>query len=118
MVLVRISPQFEESMWKTLARGAAATQGVMLPPLKSLTANFLQLRAYCGDTEVTPIHPFIVEHHGSGTLTDPRGPVRVRARRFRVALPHHPLFDVLGEGAGEGGHQDDRPCRVDQLAKP
>jgi hypothetical protein len=60
--LVRVSPQFEESLWKTLARGAAATQGVVLPPLKSFTANFLQLRAYCGDTEVTPIHPFIIEH--------------------------------------------------------
>jgi S1-C subfamily serine protease len=60
--LIRVSPQFEESLWKTLARGAAATQGVVLPPLKSFTANFLQLRAYCGDTEVTPIHPFIIEH--------------------------------------------------------
>ncbi len=60
--LVRVSPRFEESLWKTLARGAAATQGVVLPPLKSFTANFLQLRAYCGDTEVTPIHPFIIEH--------------------------------------------------------
>ncbi len=62
VIFVRISPQFEESLWKTLARGAAATQGVMLPPLKSLTSNFLQLRAYCGDAEVTPIHPFIIEH--------------------------------------------------------
>jgi S1-C subfamily serine protease len=62
VLLVRISPQFEESFWKMLARGAAATQGVMLPPLKSLTSNFLQLRAYCGDAEVTPIHPFIIEH--------------------------------------------------------
>ena len=62
VLLVRVSPQFEESFWKMLARGAASTQGMNLPPLKSFTSNFLRLRAYCGDAEVMPIHPFIVEH--------------------------------------------------------
>ena len=71
VILVRVSPQFEESVWKLLARGAAATQGVWLPPLKSVTSNFRQLRAYCGDTEVAPIHPFIVEYQVSG-----RAPIR------------------------------------------
>ena len=66
VLLVRVSPQFEESVWKMLARGAAATQGMSLPPLKSFTPNFLRLRAYCGDTEVTPIHPFIIEHDVQG----------------------------------------------------
>lgn len=61
MLLIRVSPQFEESFWKMLARGAAATQGMALPPLKSFTSNFSKLRAFCGDTEVTPIHPFIIE---------------------------------------------------------
>jgi S1-C subfamily serine protease len=61
LLLIRISPQFEESLWKTLARGAAATQGVALPPLPSYTSNFLRMRAFCGDTEVTPIHPSIIE---------------------------------------------------------
>jgi S1-C subfamily serine protease len=65
-LLVRVSPQFEESVWKMLARGAASTQGVALPPLKSFTSNFLRLRAYCGDAEVTPIHPFIIEHEVQG----------------------------------------------------
>ena len=66
VLLVRVSPQFEESMWKALARGAAATQGMAIPPLKSFTSNFLRLRAYCGDAEVTPIHPFIIEHEVPG----------------------------------------------------
>ena len=61
MLLIRVSPKFEESLWKTLARGAASTQGVALPPLKSFTSNFLKMRAYCGDAEVTPIHPFVIE---------------------------------------------------------
>ncbi|MBY0492866.1 MAG: trypsin-like peptidase domain-containing protein [Cyanobacteria bacterium] len=61
VLLVRVSPQLEESFWKTLARGAAMTQGVNLPPLKNFTSNFLRLRAQCGDTEVLPIHPFVIE---------------------------------------------------------
>ena len=65
MLMIRVSPQFEESVWKTIARGAAATQGMALPPLKSFTSNFLKMRAYCGDTEVTPIHPFIIEREVS-----------------------------------------------------
>jgi hypothetical protein len=62
VLMVRISPQFEESVWKMIARGAAATQGMAIPPLRSFTSNFLRMRAYCGDAEVLPIHPFIVEH--------------------------------------------------------
>jgi hypothetical protein len=61
VLLVRVSPQFEESFWKMLARGAARTQGVALPPLASFSANFLRMRAYCGGAEVTPIHRFIIE---------------------------------------------------------
>jgi S1-C subfamily serine protease len=61
MLLVRVSPQFEEGVWKMLGRVAASTQGVNLPPLKSFSANFLRMRAYCGDAEVVPIHPFVIE---------------------------------------------------------
>ena len=61
VLLVRVSPQFEESFWKTLARGAAMTQGVNLPPLKSFTASFQRMRAECGGAEVLPIHPFVIE---------------------------------------------------------
>ena len=60
-LFMRVSPQFEESFWKMLARGAAATQGVALPPLRSFSANFLRLRAYCDGAEVAPIHRFIIE---------------------------------------------------------
>ena len=61
LLLVRVSPQFEEGVWKMLGRVAASTQGVNLPPLKSFSANFLRMRAYCGDAEVLPIHPFVIE---------------------------------------------------------
>lgn len=61
LLLVRVSPQFEESFWKTLARGAAMTQGLNLPPLKNFTSNFSRMRAHCGDAEVLPVHPFVIE---------------------------------------------------------
>ncbi|MGH9385928.1 MAG: S1 family peptidase, partial [Vicinamibacterales bacterium] len=60
VLLVRVTPQFEESFWKMLARGAAQTQGMALPALKSFNANFLRMRAFCGSVEVVPIQPFII----------------------------------------------------------
>lgn len=61
VLLVRVTPQFEESLWKTIMRGAAQTQGMALPPLKSFAANFLRMRAFCGAAEVAPIHPFTID---------------------------------------------------------
>jgi len=43
------------------------TQGMALPPMKRAKAGFLRMRAFCGDTEVTPIHPFVLEHRISET---------------------------------------------------
>jgi hypothetical protein len=56
-----------EALWARVARGAAMTQGMSLPPIKRAKAGFLRMRAFCGDTEVTPIHPFMVEHRSSET---------------------------------------------------
>jgi hypothetical protein len=50
-----------------VARTAAMTQGVSLPAMKRAKAGFLRMRAFCGDLEVTPIHPFVVEHRVSET---------------------------------------------------
>ena len=62
VLLVRITPKMVEGLWSKVARGAAMTQGMSLPPMKRAKAGFLRMRAFCGDTEVTPIHPFVVEH--------------------------------------------------------
>lgn len=118
VVLVRVSPQFEESMWKMLARGAAATQGVRLPSLKSLTSNFLQMRAYCGDAEVLPIHPFIVEYEISG-----RPPIREGLYVFEPTAfgPHCPTIRFSMFSAKEPQKADTKvvdPKLLDQLAKP
>ena len=61
VLFVRVSPQFEESKWRVLARGAAATQGVRLPPMPNFNANFLRMQAFCGATEVAPIHRLTIE---------------------------------------------------------
>jgi trypsin-like peptidase len=66
-LLVRVTPRMAEGMWAKVARGAAMTQGTSLPPMKRAKAGFLRMRAFCGDTEVTPIHPFVLEHRMSET---------------------------------------------------
>jgi hypothetical protein len=50
-----------------VARGAAQTQGMSLPPLKRFKSGFARLRAFCGDSELTPIHPFKLEHRVSNS---------------------------------------------------
>jgi hypothetical protein len=61
VLLVRVTPKQVEGFWTTVARGAARTQGVALPPIKHFKAGFARMRAFCGDAEVTPIHPFKLE---------------------------------------------------------
>jgi len=62
VLIVRVTPRLVESFWKRLAREAARTQGAALPAFKDFTANFLRMRATCGDAVVLPIHPFVLEH--------------------------------------------------------
>jgi S1-C subfamily serine protease len=66
-LLVRVTPKMAEGLWAKVARGAAMTQGASLPPMTRAKASFMRMRAFCGETEVTPIHPFMVEHRTSET---------------------------------------------------
>jgi len=61
VVMVRVTPKFVEAFWTSLARGAAQTQGMDIPASKHMKAGFVGMRLYCGDGEVTPIHPFRIE---------------------------------------------------------
>jgi S1-C subfamily serine protease len=61
VLLIRVTPRLVESFWTTVARGAARTQGVSVPPIKRFKSGFSRMRVYCGDAEVTPIHPFKLE---------------------------------------------------------
>ena len=65
VLLIRVTPKLVESFWTTVARGAARTQGVSLPPIKHVKSGFSRMRVFCGDAEVTPIHPFKLEQRVS-----------------------------------------------------
>jgi S1-C subfamily serine protease len=65
VLLIRVTPKMVEGFWTTVARGAARTQGVALPPIKHVKSGFSRLRVFCGDAEVTPIHPFKLEQRVS-----------------------------------------------------
>ena len=62
VLIVRVTPKMVEGFWKRLGREAARTQGADLPPFKDFKTSFLQMRATCGGVDVTPIHPFVLEH--------------------------------------------------------
>jgi S1-C subfamily serine protease len=67
VLVVRVTPKLVESFWTTIARGAAYTQGAVLPKITHFKPGFSQLHAFCGDVEVAPIHPFTLEQRVSET---------------------------------------------------
>ncbi|MDP2322147.1 MAG: hypothetical protein Q8O42_22755 [Acidobacteriota bacterium] len=67
VLLVRVTPKLAEGFWTKVARGAAQTQGIAVPPILRPKSGFSHLRAYCGETEVAPIHPFKLEQRLSAT---------------------------------------------------
>jgi S1-C subfamily serine protease len=67
VLFVRVTPKMAESVWAKMARGAAYTQGMALPPIKRLKSGFLRLQAFCDRSEVQPIHPFKLELRVSET---------------------------------------------------
>jgi S1-C subfamily serine protease len=67
VLMVRATPKLVEGFWTTVARGAARTQGVALPPIKHFKAGFSRMRALCGDAEIAPIHPFTIQQRVSET---------------------------------------------------
>jgi len=62
VVVVRVTPKMAEGFWTSVGRAAAYTQGVAIPSIKHFKPGFARLRAYCGDAEATPIHPFTLTH--------------------------------------------------------
>lgn len=61
VLAIRVTPKMAESFWSTLARGAAMTQGMSIPAMKRVKTGFSRVRAFCGDAEIEPIHPFVIE---------------------------------------------------------
>jgi S1-C subfamily serine protease len=61
VLFIRATPKLVEGFWTKVGRGAARTQGIAIPPIKRFKSGFSRMRAFCGDAEVTPIHPFKLE---------------------------------------------------------
>jgi len=61
VLIVRATPKLKEKFWTTVGRMAASTQGMALPPFKKMQDSFASMRLYCGQSEITPIHPFRIE---------------------------------------------------------
>ena len=62
VLIVRATPKMVEGFWKRLGREAARTQGAVLPAFKDFKTSFRHMRATCAGVDVTPIHPFVLEH--------------------------------------------------------
>ena len=69
VLLIRVTPKLVEGFWTKVARGAAMTQGMSIPPIKRLKPDFARMRAFCGDAEIVPVHPFKLEHRLSDNDT-------------------------------------------------
>jgi S1-C subfamily serine protease len=65
VLLIRVTPKLVEGFWTTVAHAAARTQGMSLPPIKHFKSGFSRMRVFCGDAEVTPVHPFKLEQRVS-----------------------------------------------------
>ncbi|PYR75618.1 MAG: hypothetical protein DMF87_20145, partial [Acidobacteria bacterium] len=46
VLVVRVTPKMVERLWSKVARGAAMTQGMSLPPMKRARSGFSRLRAF------------------------------------------------------------------------
>jgi hypothetical protein len=73
VLMIRVTPKLVEGFWTKLARGAAYTQGVALPPMKRLKSGFSRMQVFCGDAEITPIHPLVLDMDVSDTETIAEG---------------------------------------------
>ena len=67
VLLIRATPRIVEGFWMKVARSAAETQGVSMPPIKRMRPGFAHMRLLCGEKEVTPVHPFKVRRRLSET---------------------------------------------------
>jgi S1-C subfamily serine protease len=63
VLMIRATPKLVEGFWSAFGRGLAESQGRYAGPANMhFKADFYKMRVFCGATEVTPIHPFKIEH--------------------------------------------------------
>jgi S1-C subfamily serine protease len=102
VLAVRVTPRFKEGFWTMIARGAASTQGVSLPPMKRVTAGFSRLQAFCGQTEVLPIQPFVLEREVPPAATTTEGLYVFDAKALGPACGRVKLVLYSEKSPGQG----------------
>ena len=115
VLVIRVTPKFAEGFWTTIARGAAYTQGVALPPIKHFKPGFLRMRALCGDVEVVPIHPFTLERRLSETAAIREG---LYVFDPQALGPHCKSVKLVLYSESDPGKQDARtvdPQMIDRI---
>ncbi len=117
VLLVRITPKQVEGLWQKVARGAASTQGVGLPPITHAKAGFARLRAFCGDAEVTPIHPLSIEHRLSDTDAVYEGLYVFGPDAFRPSCGTASLTVYSEKDPSRGESRAIDPAVLQQIAK-
>ena len=67
VLLIRVSPRLVEGFWTKVARGAASTQGVSLPPNQALQVGVRAPARLLRRRRGAPVHPFRLEQRVSET---------------------------------------------------
>lgn len=63
VLIVDARPKLVEGFWSGFARGLAQSQGLYGGPARlHFKTDFRSMKLYCGQNEITPIHPGKVEH--------------------------------------------------------
>ncbi len=69
VLAIRVTPKLVEGFWQRLGRGAAMTQGAILPAFKDFKTDFGRMQVSCDGVDVPPIHPLVIEHRLSDSDT-------------------------------------------------
>ncbi len=104
VLLVRVTPKAGGGFLEGRPRAAPRmTQGVSLPPIKRFKSGFSRMRAFCGDAEVTPIHPFKLQQRISESDAIYEGLYVFDPGALGAAVRDRQARAVFGEGARERG---------------
>ena len=87
--------------------------------MKHIKAGFSRMQVFCGDAEVTPIHPFKIEQRVGENNAVYEGLYVFDPARHRSALRHGEADAVLGQESADGRHarhrSEDRPADLVRL---
>jgi S1-C subfamily serine protease len=94
ILIISAQPVLGESFWGAVGRGVAANYGIHAPMNLRYKTDFYRMKLFCGNKEVTPIHPAKVYH-----LTNERS-YFVRSNDATYAGAYSYPADAINESCG------------------